>query len=170
MVADPPACSTRRRRHERSDDCSSRTTTTAGPARSASACTPRTPARVHAGFSCAALNRGAELRQPLRAAAILGFTHTGSADEAGANQRVTRRLYAQRVAQAHEIEFVFEPQEEGGYHVYAPDLPGLHTQGETLDEATNNARQALSLYVEGLREDGRTLDTGIIRRKLPLPA
>jgi len=23
-----------------------------------------------------------------------------------------------------EIELVFEPQ--GGYHVYAPDLPGLH--------------------------------------------
>jgi predicted RNase H-like HicB family nuclease len=69
-----------------------------------------------------------------------------------------------------EIEFVFEPQDEGGYHVYAPDLPGLHTQGDTLDEATDNARDALDLYVEGLREDGRTLDTGIIRRKLPLPA
>jgi predicted RNase H-like HicB family nuclease len=69
-----------------------------------------------------------------------------------------------------EIEFVFEPQDEGGYHVYAPDLPGLHTQGDTLDEATDNAREALDLYVEGLREDGRTLDTGIIRRKLPLPA
>jgi predicted RNase H-like HicB family nuclease len=71
---------------------------------------------------------------------------------------------------AAEIEFVFEPQEEGGYHVYAPDLPGLHTQGDTLEDATNNAREALRLYVEGLREEGRTLDTGIIRRKLPLPA
>ena len=74
------------------------------------------------------------------------------------------------MADATEIEFVFEPQEDGGYHVYAPDLPGLHTQGDTLDEATNNAREALSLYVEGLREEGLTLDTGIIRRKLPLPA
>ncbi len=74
------------------------------------------------------------------------------------------------MAQTDEIEFVFEPQEEGGYHVYAPDLPGLHTQGDTLDEATENAREALGLYVEGLREEGRTLDTGIVRRKLPLPA
>jgi predicted RNase H-like HicB family nuclease len=74
------------------------------------------------------------------------------------------------MAAATEIEFVFEPQEDGGYHVYAPDLPGLHTQGDTLDEATSNAEEALSLYVEGLREEGRTLDTGIIRRKLPLPA
>jgi len=68
-----------------------------------------------------------------------------------------------------DCAFVFEPQDEGGYHVYAPDLPGLHTQGESLDEATENAREALELYVEGLREDGRTLDTGIVRRKLPLP-
>ena len=49
-----------------------------------------------------------------------------------------------------EIEFVFEPQEEGGYYVYAPDLPGLHTQGEDLDDATESAREALALYVEGL--------------------
>jgi len=56
-----------------------------------------------------------------------------------------------------EIEFVFEPQDEGGHHVYAPDLPGLHTQGITLDEATANAEQALQLYVEGLREEGRPI-------------
>jgi predicted RNase H-like HicB family nuclease len=74
------------------------------------------------------------------------------------------------VADVREIEFVFEPQDEGGYHVYAPDLPGLHTQGETLEEATEHAREALELYVEGLREEGRPLDTGVVRRKLPLPA
>jgi predicted RNase H-like HicB family nuclease len=71
---------------------------------------------------------------------------------------------------APEVEFVFEPQDEGGYHVYAPELPGLHTQGESLEEATDNAREALALYVEGLREDGRSLDMGIVRRRLPLPA
>ena len=69
-----------------------------------------------------------------------------------------------------EVEFIFEPQDEGGYHVYAPELPGLHTQGDTLDEAINSAREALELYVEGLREDGRPLDMGIVRRSLPLPA
>jgi predicted RNase H-like HicB family nuclease len=74
------------------------------------------------------------------------------------------------MATPQEIEFVFEPQEEGGYHVYAPDLPGLHTQGDSLEEATDNAREALNLYVDGLREEGRPLETGIVRRKLPLPA
>ena len=74
------------------------------------------------------------------------------------------------MAPVREIEFVFEPQDEGGYHVYAPDLPGLHTQGDSLDDGTENAREALELYVEGLREEGRSLDTGVVRRKLPLPA
>jgi len=71
---------------------------------------------------------------------------------------------------ADDVEFVFEPQDQGGYHVYAPELPGLHTEGDSLDEATENAREALALYVEGLREDGRPLEMGIVRRRLPLPA
>lgn len=69
-----------------------------------------------------------------------------------------------------EVEFIFEPQQEGGYYVYAPELPGLHTQGDDLEEATESAREALELYIEGLREDGRSLEMGIVRRKLPLPA
>jgi predicted RNase H-like HicB family nuclease len=72
--------------------------------------------------------------------------------------------------QRQEIELVFAPQDEGGYHVYAPDLPGLHTQGDTLEEATANAQEALDLYVEGLREDGLSLDAGVIRRRFPVPA
>jgi len=71
---------------------------------------------------------------------------------------------------SREVEFVFEPQDEGGYHAYAPELPGLHTQGDTLEEATENAREALALYVDGLREDGRQLEMGIVRQTLPLPA
>lgn len=73
-------------------------------------------------------------------------------------------------SQPREIELVFAPEDDGGYHVYAPDLPGLHTQGDTLAEATANAQEALDLYVEGLREEGRPLGAGVIRRKFPVPA
>jgi predicted RNase H-like HicB family nuclease len=69
-----------------------------------------------------------------------------------------------------QVEFIFEPEAEGGYHVYAPDLPGLHAQGDTLDEAMDNAREALALYAEGLRNDGSAQEAGVIRRTLPLPA
>ncbi|HSS04740.1 MAG TPA: type II toxin-antitoxin system HicB family antitoxin [Solirubrobacterales bacterium] len=54
----------------------------------------------------------------------------------------------------HETMLVLEPQKGGGYHVYAPDLPGLHTQGNDIDDAMANAKEAMGLYAEGLREDG----------------
>ena len=74
------------------------------------------------------------------------------------------------MAAEKEIELVFEPQDEGGFHAYAPDLPGLHTQGDSFEEAMENANEAVALYVEGLREDGESLDSGVIRRTIPLPA
>ncbi|HET7454183.1 MAG TPA: type II toxin-antitoxin system HicB family antitoxin [Solirubrobacterales bacterium] len=74
------------------------------------------------------------------------------------------------MADTKEIELVFEPQDEGGFHVYAPDLPGVHTQGDSFDEAMANANEAVALYVEGLREDGEPLDSGVIRRTIPVPA
>jgi HicB_like antitoxin of bacterial toxin-antitoxin system len=40
---------------------------------------------------------------------------------------------------------------ESAREVYAPELPGLHTQGDSLDEAVENAREALVVYVDGLR-------------------
>jgi predicted RNase H-like HicB family nuclease len=78
--------------------------------------------------------------------------------------------YPDRMAEQSEFEFVFEPQDEGGYHVYAPDLPGLHTQGEDIDDAVENAQEALALYVEGLREEGGPVGSGIVRRRLAVPA
>jgi predicted RNase H-like HicB family nuclease len=74
------------------------------------------------------------------------------------------------MAEPRDIELVFAPQEEGGYHVYAPDLPGLHSEGDTLEEAMSNAQEALELYVEGLRELGRPLDAGVVRRRVAIPA
>lgn len=79
-------------------------------------------------------------------------------------------VYDRDMGELREIEFIFEPQEEGGYHVYAPDLLGLHTQGETLADATDNAREALELYVEGAREEGRPLVAGVVRRTLAVSA
>lgn len=74
------------------------------------------------------------------------------------------------MTQLTEIELIFEPDDDGGYHVYAPELPGLHTQGSDFDDAMANAEEALALYVEGLREDGESLEFGVIRRKVALPA
>lgn len=56
---------------------------------------------------------------------------------------------------AREAEFIFEPEPGGGYHAYASELPGLHTEGDDLDEAVADAEEALALYVEGNKSPGR---------------
>jgi predicted RNase H-like HicB family nuclease len=56
--------------------------------------------------------------------------------------------------------------EEGGYWVEVPALPGCYTQGETLDEALMNAREAIESHLEALRSDGREVpqeDVVIVR-------
>ena len=46
------------------------------------------------------------------------------------------------------------PEEEGGFSVSVPALPGCFTQGETIDEAIEMAKEAISLYVESLEAGG----------------
>lgn len=41
-------------------------------------------------------------------------------------------------------------EEEGGYTVTVPALPGCITQGETLEEAIMMAKDAIHLYIETL--------------------
>jgi predicted RNase H-like HicB family nuclease len=68
-------------------------------------------------------------------------------------------------------EFVFEPQAEGGgSHAYSPDPPGLHTQGDTLEEAVENAEEALAVYCEQLRDEGRQVGGTVLRRRFRIPA
>ncbi len=43
---------------------------------------------------------------------------------------------------------MLEKQEEGGYTVYVPSLPGCISQGETREEALKNIKEAIELYLE----------------------
>ncbi|HWF00311.1 MAG TPA: type II toxin-antitoxin system HicB family antitoxin [Caulobacteraceae bacterium] len=43
------------------------------------------------------------------------------------------------------------------YGVSFPDLPGVITAGETLDDARRMAAEALALHLEGMAEDGEAL-------------
>lgn len=40
-----------------------------------------------------------------------------------------------------------------GYGVVFPDFMGCVTAGSTLDEALNNAREALAFHIEGMQQD-----------------
>ncbi len=48
---------------------------------------------------------------------------------------------------------LFEPAEEGGFVVICPALPGLVTEGDTLEEARAMAQDAIRGYIESLRRD-----------------
>ena len=39
-------------------------------------------------------------------------------------------------------------EEDGGFVVEVPSLPGCLTQGETVAEAKKNAKEAIELYLE----------------------
>jgi predicted RNase H-like HicB family nuclease len=47
-----------------------------------------------------------------------------------------------------KLKVVLKPQEEGGYTVYVPALPGCISQGETYEEALGNIKEAIELYLE----------------------
>jgi antitoxin HicB len=48
---------------------------------------------------------------------------------------------------------LFEPAEEGGFVVTCPALPGLVTEGETLEGARAMAEDAIRGNIESLRRD-----------------
>jgi predicted RNase H-like HicB family nuclease len=48
---------------------------------------------------------------------------------------------------------VFEPCEEGGYHAFIPEIPGIHTQGETLEETRENLADAIAHWLVDELED-----------------
>lgn len=52
-----------------------------------------------------------------------------------------------------------EKEEEGGYTVIVPALPGCVTFGETVEEAIAMAREAIEGYIETLKDLGKEVPT-----------
>ena len=57
----------------------------------------------------------------------------------------------------YKIPLVLAPQPEGGYTVTSPLLPELVTEGDTVEEALDNVKDALAAVVETYQELGRSL-------------
>ena len=60
---------------------------------------------------------------------------------------------------------VLEEADEGGYTVTVPTLPGCISEGDTYDEALENIKDAIGLY---LRAVGKEIDELRQTRKLKL--
>lgn len=61
-----------------------------------------------------------------------------------------------------KLPLVFEPQPEGGFTVTSPLLPELITEGDTVEDALENVRDALSAVIEAYRETGRVLPQNLV--------
>ena len=52
-----------------------------------------------------------------------------------------------------KLKVVIESLEKGGFTVYVPSLPGCVSEGETEQEAMQNIREAIELYLEPVDDD-----------------
>ena len=51
-----------------------------------------------------------------------------------------------------KFNVVLQESEDGGYDVSVPALDGCFTQGDTMEEAMKNAKEAIMCYLEGLEK------------------
>lgn len=61
----------------------------------------------------------------------------------------------------YKVPLLLSPQPEGGFTVTSPLLPELVTEGDTVEEALANVRDALAGVVEIYEDLGRTLPVNI---------
>jgi antitoxin HicB len=52
------------------------------------------------------------------------------------------------------------PEQEGGYTVLVPSLPGCVSYGATVEEACVHAREAIELHLENLAAHGEPIPAG----------
>ena len=62
------------------------------------------------------------------------------------------------------IKVVLEPSEESGYTVYVPSLPGCNSEGETVEGALANIREAIALYLEPVEDDQVLDENALVQR------
>ena len=67
-----------------------------------------------------------------------------------------------------EYTAIFKKMSNGWFFAQCEQVPGAMTQGETIEEASENLREAIQLVLEAEREHGivRHVDKAIIRREL----
>jgi antitoxin HicB len=58
---------------------------------------------------------------------------------------------------ARTFRVLLTPEDDGGFSVTVPSLPGCYTQGESVEDAISMAKEAISLYIESLEAEGEPI-------------
>jgi predicted RNase H-like HicB family nuclease len=62
-----------------------------------------------------------------------------------------------------KFKVVLEPSEEGGFTVLVPALPGCISEGDTVEEALANIREAIELYLEPGEEEVTLAEGSLVK-------
>ena len=70
-----------------------------------------------------------------------------------------------------EYTVIVRESEEGGYWVEVSAIPGCFSQGETIEQALSNIKEAIELHIEGLRDEGEEIpkDSGFVVGRINVP-
>jgi antitoxin HicB len=60
-----------------------------------------------------------------------------------------------------KVPLILAPQPEGGFTVTSPLLPEMTTEGDTVEEALQNVRDALEATIEAYQDLGRPLPANV---------
>ena len=65
------------------------------------------------------------------------------------------------------FKVILEPSEDGGFTATVPALPGCISEGDTVEEAMANIREAIELYLEPVDEADAAAE-GVLVKELTL--
>jgi predicted RNase H-like HicB family nuclease len=68
------------------------------------------------------------------------------------------------------VQVVFEPEADGGWHVYAPGVRGCRSQGRSIAEARGHIREALALCDDVFSDAATAAATVTLDEDIRLPA
>ncbi len=79
----------------------------------------------------------------------------GEAGEKTCPEQTLNKLW--QCVRCMKYTVILEPQDEGGYTVIVPSLPGCISEGDTRDEALENIRDAIKGYMASLKKHGEPI-------------
>ena len=59
------------------------------------------------------------------------------------------------------VNLIYDPEYKG-YVADVPELPGCMSQGETVEQALENVKEAISLYLESAPQERRSAKTPVL--------
>jgi len=68
-----------------------------------------------------------------------------------------------------EYNAIFQKEQEGGYSVWIPSLPGCASQGETFEKSLKNIQEAITLYLENADKEEEVEASREVRSQFMVP-